>query len=169
VVIGTTIIVLVQLTILITWTAVDPFTDTLVIGDEWEMIATRLCSSAKIVVWFSVESTFWFILLIFGIYVVYSTWNMRKEVDDARLISMAIYICVVLIGISFPLLGSVMTDDSGQAIWATVFLLSITVCLTGAIYIPKLYRMKKQKKAKSPSLSSSNAKNSVSISMATAT
>jgi hypothetical protein len=74
---GIGFIVAVQLVILIIWTVHDPFTSHRREIDPINLRADYVCNSNNNGIWFGIEAGVLSLLLLWGIYVVYSTWKIK--------------------------------------------------------------------------------------------
>lgn len=94
------VILVIQLVLLIIWTAVDRFSSYTHFLNSIDLTARYSCHSDHPLVWLLLELGFFLALLSWGIYVVYSTWSGKASIDS-RWTLIAVYnsTCSMPIGI----------------------------------------------------------------------
>eukprot|EP01124_Arcella_intermedia_P019108 TRINITY_DN2624_c0_g1_i2.p1 TRINITY_DN2624_c0_g1~~TRINITY_DN2624_c0_g1_i2.p1 ORF type:complete len:622 (+),score=124.57 TRINITY_DN2624_c0_g1_i2:353-2218(+) len=150
---GMTIVLLLQFLILALWTGLDPMVVTVTLVDPWQRIAVKNCSCSNVFIWFGIELAFSLLLLCFGVFVVYSTWNIRKKVDDSRMIATSVYLTILIVIITYVILGGI-SDDLSALYWATGYTMGISITFSFCVFLPKLVRFYKKYFLKVPSTGS---------------
>ena len=72
----------IQLILLICWSAIDTWESRVQFPNEIDLEGRYECHSKHSIVWLLLELGFFFVLLGWGIYVVYATWRNRSAVDS---------------------------------------------------------------------------------------
>jgi len=106
------IIVGVQLVILIIWTSVDPWTS---IHHNVDILRNNydfICSSNHNWIWFGIEIAYFGILLCFGFYVVYRSWDMKHLVIESKYLAISVYNSAVIMIIAIILLSTLPSSDN---------------------------------------------------------
>eukprot|EP01124_Arcella_intermedia_P005822 TRINITY_DN13424_c0_g1_i1.p1 TRINITY_DN13424_c0_g1~~TRINITY_DN13424_c0_g1_i1.p1 ORF type:complete len:620 (-),score=108.98 TRINITY_DN13424_c0_g1_i1:60-1919(-) len=140
---GMGIVLAIQFVILIVWTLVDPMELTYSVVDPWERTISRNCASGATRMWYGIQMAFAVVLLGFGVYVVYSTWNMRKKVDDSRMIATSIYLSIIIVVVAFIISDQISEEASSLYLHAG-YIISISMTFSFAVFLPKLVRLFKK-------------------------
>jgi hypothetical protein len=94
------LVFLVQLSILVIWTAVYPIRSTTIIVDPINLTEEYACHGDHVTEWVTTQAAFYLLLLMWGVYVIYSTWNAKKVLESRWLLiasyNLFLLICVVL-------------------------------------------------------------------------
>ena len=84
------------------------------------------------------------LLVIFGLFLAYESRNVKYfYINDSRFVSIAMYIVVILIGISAPLSLVLSVEwfiDAAYAVAVVMIVLSCLCCIL-VLYIPKVFQI----------------------------
>jgi len=106
-IISMSVIVTVAFIFLAIWTGVDPYGPSLVITDHLNLVGEWRCDSKYLVTWISIFSFLVFILILFGIYVIYQTWSfqLKASMSETKWVLFALYNIVLNFAAVAPVLG----------------------------------------------------------------
>jgi hypothetical protein len=76
-----------QFAILITWSVVSPMSAASVELDSLGFTAERRCIGEHKIVWLALEACYFGLLLMWSIFVVYSTWGIKAMIIESRWVS----------------------------------------------------------------------------------
>jgi phosphate transport system substrate-binding protein len=147
-------IVFVQVLLLSIWSGVDPWVPKVHDYDPLRGTFTWMCSSQNNWVWFGLQIGYFSLLLAFGWYVVYRTWDMKHLVVESKYIAVSVYNSIIIMVIVIILFATLSPTDNlvyFVGVAAIAFLTSFLLC---ALMIPKLLR-KSDELSQSINLSSS--------------
>lgn len=142
VLIGTyAVIVGIQIVLLIIWTSIDPWQPIHSNVDDLRGTYTYICSSKHNWIWFGLEIGFFASLLLFGLYVVYRSWDMKHLIIESKYLAVTVYNSLVIMIIVIILFATLAASDSlvfYVAVAAVAFLTSFSIA---AFIGPKLLRL----------------------------
>jgi len=130
-------ITVLQVAILIAWSVSDPLDAELSTIDDIERTASWVCKSDSVWLWIGIEIGFFMILLFYGLFVVFRTWDAKARFADSKWVLMAIYNMIIILAAMIPLFVILEIKDDNLYILATVaidFTVSTTLL---AVYMPK--------------------------------
>jgi hypothetical protein len=133
-------IFLAQLVILTLWSSIDTFKPSQSNIDSLRRTFTYVCASKNSWVWFGLEIAYFAILLSFGLFVVYRTWDMKHLVVESKWIAISIYNSIVVLGIVLALLTTLPTNDNSIFYVSVGAIAFLTITITLAIFLPKVLR-----------------------------
>jgi phosphate transport system substrate-binding protein len=147
--------VLAQVIILIVWSAVDPFSSIQVTVSQVDVTAGYQCSSNNIWIWAGLEIGFYALLLIWGVYLLYATWDIKQEVGESRWLLIAVYNVIIVTAIAIPLAVAIPGEDNWGLVggWCTFAIVTSTLSL---VLLPRaldVFFAKKKGEDDVPSLS----------------
>lgn len=135
------VIVGVQVVLLIIWVSVDPWVPTHSGVDTLRGTYTYICSSKNNWVWFGLEIGFFASLLLFGLYVVYRSWDMKHLIIESKYLAVTVYNSLVIMIIVIILFATLASSDSlvfYVSVAAIAFLTSFSIA---AFIGPKILRL----------------------------
>lgn len=131
----------VQLVLLIIWTSVDPWTSTHNQIDTLRSTYTYICSSKRNWIWFGLEIGFFASLLIFGLYVVYRSWDMKHLIIESKYLAVTVYNALVIMIIVIILFATLPSTDQ-LVFYVSVPAVGFLTCFSITVFIgPKLLRL----------------------------
>jgi len=131
----------IQLILLIIWAAVDLWRSQLTQTDTLNLISEYECSSDNIAVWLSLEAVYFAILLMYGVFVLYHTWDIKSSVSEAKWVLIGEYNSIIALAILIPLVVVLNIDDDALFFLATIPLTFVIVSITAALFLPKFLSM----------------------------
>jgi len=141
--IASALIILLQIILLVIWSSVDTWKSRLAVSDSLRLEAKWECHSNDITVWLALEAAYFAVLLLYGLFVVYSTWKIRSSVTEARWVLIAIYNTILCLAIEITLLQTLYIDDDTIFYLAVIPLVFVVVSLSAAIFAPKFFQFLK--------------------------
>lgn len=129
------VVIILQVVLMIIWTCVDPYYSVYV-AQQTPFDVTYACRSSNVNVWLSLESIYFGILLIWTIYVVYSTWSIRTFIVESRWILIAMYNILLFLGLLATLLATLKEDDDLLYNIIVPFIELSTTTVVVAVYSP---------------------------------
>ena len=127
----------VQIVILIVQISVDPLDSVLSTIDKVERTASWVCKSSDTWIWVGLEIGYLVFMLIYGLWVVYRTWDLKAKFGEARWLLMSIYNMLFTITVIVAIGATIEVKDDTifiMAVSAILFIITTTLFL---IYIPK--------------------------------
>jgi len=135
---GVAIIFGIQLVILITWTIIDPYNSTSLTVNSSQFQQVWTCHSNFTQIWMGLEVAFFGVLLMWAIYVVYSTWVIKNTVVESRWILISMYNNLLLLGLVTAIFTTFGVDLQEQTMYS-IIAPAIILCTTNtsiAFYLP---------------------------------
>lgn len=129
------VVLLVQTILLVLWSSLDTWVAQRIVVDKIELIEEWACVSSRnqITSWLIVEIVYFLALCIFGIFVVYRTWEMKYSVTESKWLLISIYNVILTLALIIPLIALLKPDDDGLFYFAGIaitFLAFTTVCMS---------------------------------------
>jgi ABC-type phosphate transport system substrate-binding protein len=116
------IVLLIQLILLTLWSSLDTWEARRISVDKIELIEEWACVSVRgqITSWLIVEIVFFLALCVFGIFVVYRTWEMKYSVMESKWLLISIYNVVLTLALIIPLIVLLKPNDDGLLAFTTI-------------------------------------------------
>eukprot|EP00029_Vermamoeba_vermiformis_P006290 TRINITY_DN2424_c0_g1_i1.p1 TRINITY_DN2424_c0_g1~~TRINITY_DN2424_c0_g1_i1.p1 ORF type:complete len:406 (+),score=110.18 TRINITY_DN2424_c0_g1_i1:1216-2433(+) len=135
---GAGVVLVLTTVFLIVWTFVDPYSTTVRIFNEVEMVGEYTCTSEHFVAWIVVFAGIIVAMLIWGIFVVYRAWAIKDKANEVRWLLLGGYNFFLTLVAVIPILLAVpQTDETTFYVIGTA-LNFITASIVIAIFVPKL-------------------------------
>jgi len=135
---GVLIILVLQFIFLIVWATEDPYTNELYLTDPINLLAEWKCNSKHFSIWIGVELTFFGLLLVWGVVVIYRSWTYKVRTKEPKWLLISIYNFFLSITVLITLFSVLdLNDDSVCYTVVVVMVFSIT-SVTFCVYFPKL-------------------------------
>jgi len=96
-------IVGIQLIVEIVWSAADPFRSVLVPVSTVQLTSSYECTSNTFWVWAGLEIAYYALLLLWGVFLLYRTWDLKNDVGESRWLLIGVYNCIIVMTVSIPL------------------------------------------------------------------
>ena len=109
--------VLLQLLLLIVWTAVDPFQRIVVSVSDLDITTTQQCSCSVPWVWL-LEIALFSVVLLWGVVATYSTWQLKEEVGESKWNLILVYNVIVVVSVSIPVIVTLSPSEEAVALVA---------------------------------------------------
>eukprot|EP01101_Sappina_pedata_P010696 TRINITY_DN680_c0_g1_i2.p1 TRINITY_DN680_c0_g1~~TRINITY_DN680_c0_g1_i2.p1 ORF type:complete len:674 (-),score=194.67 TRINITY_DN680_c0_g1_i2:1290-3311(-) len=133
------LIIAIQLIILILWTSINTFEQGEITVDDLNLEYQDECNSDNIEVWLGIEAGYFALLLLYGIFVLFSTWNIKSSVQESRWVLIACYNCIICLTIVIILVSVMDLDDADLFYMASIPLTAVIISITSAIFLPRFF------------------------------
>jgi len=150
--------VLVQVIILVIWSAADHYRRCQFVYSSLDFEDDAECTCNYLAVWLGLLISHIGILLAWSMFVIYLTWSINNQVGSSRWLVMSVYNILLSLLVVIPLVLRGNNDDRTLSIYVGFGLLFIMASTALSIFIPKLARaIKKSRSSATAKSSQSNA------------
>ncbi|XP_049849891.1 uncharacterized protein LOC126320442 isoform X2 [Schistocerca gregaria] len=130
-----------ELLIMILWSAIDPFHPKMDKIEEVGRTFEYFCTSDYQLAWSLINLAYLCLLLSFGLYVVYNTWDMKYLVLESKWMAICIYNAAFILILVATTEMSIYNLNDDMVFWIESLGVGFVTILTLlALYLPKLFR-----------------------------
>lgn len=116
--ISTSVLVVLQIIILIVWTSTDALSASLTLRSDIDREYAWVCKSDNMWLWIGLEIAFFAVMLCYGLFVVYNTWEIKANFSEGKWILITIYNLFLLMAVLIPLFAILVINDDNLYIMA---------------------------------------------------
>jgi len=135
------IVIGVQIILLVIWSSVDTFASKSYVYDSLNNLGSYQCTSQYNWVWFGLEIAYFVILLLWGLFVVYRTWDMKGTVRESKWLMISIYNDLLVLLFIVPFVSTLATTDDIIFFVAVACIDLTTGSVVAALCVPNLVRV----------------------------
>lgn len=138
------ILTLIEVILLLILDFSTPFHSTIKIENEINRTGLYKCTNSIPFIWMIIHSLYLGVILVMGIYFMYSTWGISSSVDDTRINVLMIFLCLVTLGVGDVIVAYSDGSELSVSWWGLATTIVWTLSMMCSIFVPKLVKSSKK-------------------------